>query len=321
MKDKKDLYINLLTISKKIGLPVKKITDFLFLLKGGKPIENNELIKRLGISRNVLNQVKESLSFLFLPVTENTQIANSQIISIESIFENNYRLEESILDIEIATSFEELLQKRMEPVRKYDQFTATPETVSRRVNLLNFLGDIRGKRILFLGDDDFTSVLTAGLDISKRIVVLDIDSRILNSINDISAENNFNIEIFEHDLKNPLPKEMVGKFDVVFTDPPYTPEGINVFTSRAIDALDKNNLTARIYFCYGNSDRAKERFLPIYEIVVQSGLMVRYVFDKFNRYTGAESIGSSSSLFITEVTPKTKAVIKGEYEKPIYTNN
>ena len=80
-------------------------------------------------------------------------------------------------------------------------------------------------------------------------------------------------------------------------------------------------MVSRIYLCYGASDRSKEKLLPIQQIIFQSGMITRWVFDKFNRYHGAESIGSASSLFATEVTPKTKPTIKGDYDKPIYTNN
>ena len=111
---------------------------------------------------------------------------------------------------------------------------------------------------------------------------------------------------------------MKGKFDTVFTDPPYTPEGISLFVSRAIETLDKKNQTARVYVCYGNSDRAKERFLPIQDVLTDSGLMLRWVF-RFNRYEGAESVGSASSLYIAEVTPRTKPLIRGNYDKSIYT--
>jgi predicted RNA methylase len=315
------MYKKLLAISKKVGIPVKEITDFLFLLKDGKPIENNELVRKLGVSRNVVNQVKESLASLLMPVSNNTQLKDEALKSIESIFQNGYSAEQSLLSIKINISVENFLEKRLDPLRKYDQFTATPETVAKRVSLLNFLGDIKGKRILFLGDDDFTSIAVAELGLAEQISVLDIDTRILNSIDTISEENNFNIKTFSHDIRNPLTEDLGGKFDIVFTDPPYTSEGISLFVSRAVDALDKTNQSARIYFCYGNSDRAKERFLPIYESIVNDGLMIRYVFDKFNRYEGAESIGSSSSLFITEITPKTRSTVKGKYERPIYTNN
>ncbi len=319
--DNKITFRNLLEISRKIGLPVKKITDFLYLLRDGIPIENNELVRKSGVSRNVLNQLKESLTLSLMPASSKTQIRTEDLKFVESIFGEEYGLEDGLLDFSVSTSQNKLLQKRLEPLRKYDQFTAIPETVAKRAGIMNFLGDVKGKKILFLGDDDFTSILVAELGLAEQITVLDIDSRILNSINSLSSENDYNIKTFEHDVRNPFPKALFGQFDVVFTDPPYTSEGVGLFISRAIDALDKGNQTARIYFCYGNSDRAKERFLPIYEKIVESGLMIRYIFDKFNRYAGAESIGSSSSLFVTEATPQIKSMIKGKYERSIYTNN
>jgi len=222
---------------------------------------------------------------------------------------------------ETVNLLQNIKKKRPLPKREYDQFTATPETTARRASLLSFFGDVKGKKLLFLGDDDFTSIATASLREAEKIVILDIDERILREIQDLSDSHKFEIKTVKYDARKKLPKELVGKYDVVFTDPPYTPEGFNLFVSRAIEMLDPINKAARVYTCYGNSDSAKERFLPIYEVLTSSGLMTRWVFDKFSRYQGTASIGSASSLFIAEVTPQTKPVIKGNYDKPIYTNN
>ncbi len=129
------------------------------------------------------------------------------------------------------------------------------------------------------------------------------------------------IKRIRYDLRKPIPKELKCRFDTVFTDPPYTPNGIRLFVSRAIEALDKKNQAARIYVCYGNSDRAKERFLPIQEVFTGSGLVIRWVFDRFNRYEGAESVGNSSSLYVNEITPRTKPLVRGNYDQSIYTIN
>ena len=129
-----------------------------------------------------------------------------------------------------------------------------------------------------------------------------------------------NINTTQHDVHTTLPKNHQGKYDVVFTDPPYTSNGASLFLSRAVSALNKKNLAARIYLCYGTSDRAKERLLPIQETILIHGLITRWVFDKFNRYQGAESIGSST-LYICEVTPQTKTIISKDYHESIYTNN
>lgn len=315
-------------VSRETGIPTKKVLDLLFVLRSGKPVANNQLVQRLGVSRNVLNQAKELLSSLLKPSSENTQLAAGAAQGVQSIFGGDYKPEEalwSVLEDENYRRSIELLEQytdqRPSSERKYDQFTATIETTARRASLLSFFGDVKGKRLLFLGDDDFTSVATANLGEAKRVVVADIDERILGEIGKGSDDHRLEIETVEYDARQQLPKELVGKFDVIFTDPPYTTEGLGLFVSRGIELLDRDNKAARVYVCYGNSDGAKERSLPVYEAFMNSGLMVRWVFDKFNRYQGAESIGSSSSLFIAEVTPKTKPIIRGSYDRPIYTNN
>lgn len=328
MGEDKSMLERINQIAKETGVPTKKIKDLLFILKTGKPVENNELLQEVGVSKNALNQAKELLSSLLKPPSKNTQLAESAVKEMGVTFDPDYKPEESLwslLEDGYYRKSVELLKKyadqKPSPDRKYDQFTATIETTARRTSLLNFFEDVRGKRLLFLGDDDFTSVSVAGLHTASEVVVLDIDNRILDKIDSISKSEKLNINSDNYDARKTLPPTYSGKFDVVFTDPPYTTEGIKLFVSRAVQALDLSNQTARIYVCYGNSDRAKERFLPIYEVFGASGLMMRWVFDKFNRYQGAESIGSASSLFILEVTSKTKPLITGNYDGSIYTNN
>jgi len=291
-------------------------------------MDNNELLRETGISKNILNQAKKSLSSLLKPVSKQTQLAESATGEIQNLFDPEYKPEEilwALFEDETYRKSIELLKRykggRPAPERKYDQFTATIETTARRASLMNFFEDVEGKKILFLGDDDFTSVAVANLRKASDITVLDIDNRILSGIGLISEKEKLNVKRANCDARKQLPASFIQKFDVVFTDPPYTPEGIELFISRAIQSLDPSNQSARIYICYGNSDRAKERFLPVYEVFSSSGLMTRWIFDKFNRYHEAESIGGSSSLFVLDTTSKTKPLITGNYDKPIYTNN
>lgn len=224
--------------------------------------------------------------------------------------------------------FRELLKKVVSfkkqtpsPKRQFDQFIATAETVAKRATLLKHFADLQGKNVLFLGDDDFTSLACALIEKSAQITVADIDRRILKNIKRISDKNNFKIATAHYDARATLPKNLLGKFDVVFTDPPYTPRGISLFLSRAIDALNKRSVNSKIYICYGTSNKAKERYLPIYEIFINSGMFIKWVFDEFNKYKGAPSIGNSSSLFICEPTPKTKPLIQDKFGGNIYTYN
>ncbi len=308
-------------ISQKLGLPIKKIYDIFYYLRDGSKVDNFELIRKTGIAKNTINSVKEYFKGVFGSVLATTQVDQGVASQLDNIFKEDYLPDESLLNLSINSDLQDIFPERVTPLRQYDQFTATPETVLKRASLLKHFRDIENKKILFLGDDDFTSISVARRGKPAEIVVLDIDDRILDKIKSISNKLSLNIQTIKHDLKKTLPKEFLNRFDIVFTDPPYTPEGIRLFLSRSISSLSRNNMAARIYLCYGNSDRAKERFLPIYRSIIDSGLMLRYIFDKFNRYFGAESIGSSSSMFILDVTPKVKTIIKGDYDNPIYTDN
>lgn len=307
--------------SKKIGLPTKKIMDLFYYLRDGQKIDNLELIRKTGIAKVTINAIKEYFADFFMPVSTTTQITENKVQELNKLFNENYVPDEMLLNLQIPNEVESVLTERLSPLREYDQFTATPETVLKRAGMLNHLKDIDNKKLLFLGDDDFTSIAVAMTGRPKEIVVLDIDDRILEKIKLISEKYSLNIKTTKRDLKQTIPDELLNKFDIVFTDPPYTPDGIRLFISRSISALDRKNDTARIYICYGNSDRAKERYIPIYRSIIDSGLMIRYVFDKFNRYTGAESIGSTSSLFVLDITPKVKTLIRENYDKPIYTDD
>ena len=77
-------------ISKEIGIPTKKVLDFLFVLQSGKPVENNELLQRVGISKNALNQAKELLSSFLKPPSKNTQLDEKTVQKVQSLFEPDY---------------------------------------------------------------------------------------------------------------------------------------------------------------------------------------------------------------------------------------
>jgi predicted methyltransferase len=245
---------------------------------------------------------------------------------IQGFFPSDYSIEESFLHFYSENTFSELLQKfsqiveqRLPPDRHLDQFLATAETVVRRALLFQFFQDVSGKRIALLGDDDFTSVALTLLNPAVSVTVFEIDDRIRSTLQNLAKEQSLSITVVPYDARTIVPSDHKGSYDVVFTDPPYTPDGVSLFVSRAVEFLDKTNESSRLYFCYGNSDRAKERFLPIQNFITDSGLLMRWVFDKFNRYTGAESIGSSSSLYVTDITPKTRPVLQGEFHENIYT--
>lgn len=319
-------YNSLLEISRRLGLPIKKLLDMFWALKT-EDLDNNELLRRIGVSRNSLNQAKEMLeSFLTLSSTK-TVLSEQGKVSVSALFPEHYAPEESMWSFlendpqygEVVMLLERNESYRTKPRKELDQYRATLNSEARRALLMNFFGDIKGKRTLFLGVD-FTSVATSWVGGATDVQVLDIDQDLLSGVMGAATTEKLAINSAKYDARQLLPKQFDGHFDVVFIDPPYTISGFELFMSRAVQALDRDNQAARIYACYGSSDRAKERFLPVYEAIFKSGLMPRWVFDKFNRYQeGAESIGSTSSLFVCDVTPKTKPLFRGVSEANIYT--
>jgi predicted methyltransferase len=135
-------------------------------------------------------------------------------------------------------------------------------------------------------------------------------------IEKINQREKLKIKSLHYDTKASLLRGLRNSFDVVFSDPPYTPNGLRLFLSRAVEAVRDEGV---FYFCYGYTDRARERGLEAQRIISQAGILIEEKLPGFNVYYGAQSIGSRSSLYILKMTPKTKVMIKGRFKGPIYT--
>ena len=176
--------------------------------------------------------------------------------------------------------------QRPRPERNFDQFYCTEETAEKRANLIANLPEIENKNLLFLGDDDLTSIAFCLSFKAKKVMVVDIDKRILNFIKMIAEKETLPIETYEHDLRNPLPKNEFKNYDIVFFDPPYTPEAVNTFLLRAMEAsLGSGSnfkrkkpefLSQKFYLMsYGYTQRESEKGLKVQEIITSLGLIIQ----------------------------------------------
>ena len=163
-------YQKLLETAKKIGVPTKKVLDIVYFLINS-PIKNEDLIRKVGIAKNPLNQIKKHLARYLEPTSKLTVVKNEFKSKFQKIFPKSYKLEESLFSfLKANQSYQELFsfvnltkKYRPLPLREFDQFYTTEEMVVQRVLLMDFFADIKGKRILFLGDDDFISLPVAFL--------------------------------------------------------------------------------------------------------------------------------------------------------------
>ncbi len=190
------------------------------------------------------------------------------------------------------------IHERMPPVDvTLDQAFGTPETSMRRAVYMYENGDLAGKKLLCLGDDDLVSISAALLikeidALDATITVVDADSRIIQHIANAAADFGLCINVREHDLREPLPADLIGAFDTVETDPPFTVEGIRLFAARGISAL--RNFCGTIYLSFPHKD--PNEMLEIERELIGLGLAIQELIPDFNEYAGASILGNISQI-------------------------
>jgi predicted methyltransferase/ribosomal protein S18 acetylase RimI-like enzyme len=210
------------------------------------------------------------------------------------------------------------LATRPKPLTRLDQAHATPATALRRALYMLEQGDVEGRNILFLGDDDFTSIATGLLKAAKNILVIDVDSRLLEAIQRISREEHLGIACLRHDLRTPLPTNLHRQFDVVFTDPPYTTPGLALFLSRGLTAL-RSREGASVYLAYAH--QPPRRLLTLQKTLNALGLAISELIPRFNLYEGAEMFANTTFLARLETTTNAKPLIVEAFTEKLYTGD
>ncbi len=212
--------------------------------------------------------------------------------------------------------YEAMAAERSTPKRGLDQVFATTNTVVRRAELLLEAGEHQ-RGLVFLGDDDLTSAAVQLAGAGRKVTALDTDEEIIQILARHAVERGWEHDAVHHDLRQPIPKAMSGRYGAVFTDPPYALEGFQLFVSRAAEMLKPDG---RLYVCFGYSRRASERGLQKQRVLGEAGFLVEAVFEDFNHYAGAEAIGSRSALWRCRVTPETRPLVRGIVHGPLYTS-
>jgi N4-bis(aminopropyl)spermidine synthase len=185
-----------------------------------------------------------------------------------------------------------------------DHVPATPVTVVRRALWLDSTYDLTGAVLLFVGDHDLTSLAVGQVSPGTDLVVVDIDEATLEFIDEQASRLGIGVRCLAGDLRFGLPERALGCADLVFTDPPYTPEGLELFAARGLQGLG-NRDNGRLIAAYGFSDRHPSLGFQVQSAAHRLGLAYETVLPRFNRYTGAQAVGSSSALYAWRPTTRT----------------
>jgi N4-bis(aminopropyl)spermidine synthase len=215
------------------------------------------------------------------------------------------------------------LAKHAPPVRlELDQCHCTVETKLRRVLAIHEADALVGRRVLFLGDDDLTSLAVdrmvrrfgSGSTI-EHLGVVDIDAAIIRFVRRELAGARFPVSTLVHDLRQPLPRRFRSAFDTVVTDPPYTIAAARLFLSRAADALDRRE--GDVFLSFGS--KRPEASFRLQQAITEMGFAIRRLTRDFNEYVGAGVLGGTSHLYHLTAARKRRPAVNGAFRAPMYT--
>jgi N4-bis(aminopropyl)spermidine synthase len=215
-----------------------------------------------------------------------------------------------------------ILERVPPAVRSLDHVPATAETVLRRALFIAREFDLSRTRLLLAGDHDCTSLAFGPLGLAPyAVTVIDIDERLLGFIGGEAAAVGAPITPLFADLRISMPPAARGAHDVVFTDPPYTADGVALFAARAVEALAEP-VKGQILAAYGYSESTPALGLKVQRALGDLDLLFEAILPGFNRYEGAEAIGSRADLYRLRPTRRTAAIAQrviARHAKTLYT--
>jgi predicted methyltransferase len=201
---------------------------------------------------------------------------------------------------ELQKKFAQIAQRRPSAAPEFEQGFLTADSVMRRVSWIARCGDLTAKEVVLLGDDDLLSIALALTERPARLVVFEIDERLVKFLNDQAQQAHWPLRAYAHDLRQPLPEEFLGKFDVFVTDPLETVEGFLLFVERGLSAL-KPGAGQAGYFGLTKIEASPEKWrLFEQKLIGQHDLFISDVIRDFGFYENwpylVETVARQSAL-------------------------
>ncbi len=190
-------------------------------------------------------------------------------------------------ELEFADEFLRMVRGRPLPLEEYDQGYIAPEDVLLRAGFMLERGDVAGRSILLIGDDDLLSIALALTGVAKRVHALDADSRVVEFINSAASELDAELEAEVYDVRKPLPEELAGEFDVFVTDPVETLPGITLFLSRGAEGLRGRGCSG--YFGLTTLEAGVGKWYRIQGVLQEMGFAITDIRRRFSVYPCEES--------------------------------
>lgn len=214
---------------------------------------------------------------------------------------------------EVLAAFRRLTADRPAATPEFDQGCVTSEVSVLRVALMAERGDLAGRDLLLVGDDDLTSLAAALSGLPRRVLVLEVDPRLVDFVNEAARRQGWrHVAAERYDVREPLPPDLRGRFDAFFTDPVETVPGFLLFLSRCAEALRGPGAAGYFGLSALESSRAKWRRLQ--RGLLSMGFAITDALPAFQEYA-LEGVLERGYRVVTEAP-----VMPGEPDVPFYTS-
>lgn len=163
----------------------------------------------------------------------------------------------------------------------YFQQRVEPRDLFRRLAFMYERGDVAGRSIFILGDDDYLSIALAMTGLPARITVVEIDTRITDFIQEKAGRLGLAIEVAAYNAADPLPPGLAGAFDTFVTDPVETSKGFVATMSRGIASLRH---PGAIYFGITEIECPPERWHEFQGMFNRAGFVLTDILRDHSHY-------------------------------------
>jgi hypothetical protein len=279
------------------GIAARRIREAIDRLTSG-PLPLDDLIRECALPRRTVEAL--------LRAAGSDLMESAEGVALPATYRQSFERPDAALAERMAS----LIAAAPAADRSLDHVSATAGTAARRALWLAATYDLAGAHLLCVGDHDLTSLAVAAHTPACRVSVVDLDERLLDFIAGSAAS----VDCYYADLRLGLPPSLVDSADLVFTDPPYTPDGVKLFLGRGAQSL-RDRVNGRLVMAYGFSPLTPALGVKVQRSVHELDLAIEAILPAFNRYHGAQAIGSASDLYVCRPTPRTFQIVDRQLAK------
>jgi len=298
-------------LTQQFGIAFSRIQQIIGELLHGNPTSFDHIIQRFHIPHRIIIAILKAYNpYIDSPKKRTIQINPKYLPQFQQIFAPKAPFPIDSYEQIALSQYQEQIEfiqsikdQYIVPNQQFDHVGATALTAIKRAIYLNTQYHLTNRRILFLGDHDLSSIALALLRPDLELTVVDVDQRILQFIGQTAQEHNWNIHTHFADFRIEFPRSLQKQFDLIFTDPPYTAPGMDLFLKRALQASNQSHF-ARILVSYSFSELHPGLGIKVQQAYTNLDLAFEAILPQFNHYLKAEAIGSASSLYICRPTKK-----------------